>query len=212
MRTTRLAGVILAAAMSLADVRFAMAHVTVNPRKAEPETRHQMFYLRAPVEKEIPVVELGLEVDEAWRKNGGDLNSFELTAGWNLHVEKDDAGKVKRVFWDGGQAPAETFQLVNISMNTPKQPGKYPFKAWQKYSDGSVVWWNERPAEGQGQNEGGSVENPYSVVEIVAKSDQESRSRTPGGAGALQYGALALALAALLVSFVSRNGRGRSGA
>lgn len=207
MRTIGLARLSLAGVMVVFPA-FVFAHVTVNPRKAETGSLHQMFYLRAPVEKEIPVVELGLEVDEQWRKNGGDLNSFELVGGWTLHVEKDEAGKVKRVFWDGGQAPAETFQLVNISMNTPKVPGKYPFKAWQKYTDGSVVWWNEQPAENQGEGEGGKVENPYSVMDVVAATEKTAASRAEtGGGNALQYGTLAAAIAALGLSLVAIRGR-----
>ena len=210
MRTRGLCWIHVAVLAAIPTLSF--AHVTVNPRKAEAETRHQMFYLRAPVEKEIPVVELGLEVDEQWRKNGGDLNSFELVGGWNLHVEKDESGKVKRVFWDGGQAPAETFQLVNISMNTPKVPGKYPFKAWQKYTDGSVVWWNEAPAENQGE-EGTGVENPYSVLEVVAKSEAPaaaSQEAASGGGNTMQYATLGAALAALALSLVAMGKKSRS--
>ncbi len=37
-------------------------HVSINPRTAQAGVRHSRLFARAPVEKEIPVVELGIEV------------------------------------------------------------------------------------------------------------------------------------------------------
>ena len=76
-------------------------HVSVNPRTSEAGVHHKLFYIRAPVEKEIPVVEFGVEVSEEWRQHGGDLNSFQDIPGMELHVEFDDDGKVERVWWTG---------------------------------------------------------------------------------------------------------------
>ena len=64
-------------------------HISVNPRTSEAGIHHKLFYVRAPVEREIPVVELGIEVSEEWRRNGGDLNSFQDVPGMDLHVEFD---------------------------------------------------------------------------------------------------------------------------
>jgi hypothetical protein len=37
-----------------------MAHISVNPRTtSEVGIHHKLFYIRAPVEKAIPVIELG---------------------------------------------------------------------------------------------------------------------------------------------------------
>ena len=196
---------------SAASAVSVFGHVSVNPRKAETGAKHQLFFVRAPVEKEIPVVELGVEVDEQWRKNGGDLNSFQEIPGWTVHVEKDDNGKVKRVFWTGGQAPAETFQMINMSVNTPTEPGKYPFRSWQKYSDDSVVWWNEKPAEG-GNNESddpsAKVQNPYPVVEIRAAKEEAQVASLLGGSS--QYTSVTIALVALALSLIAlKNGRKR---
>ena len=89
-----------------------LAHVSVNPRVTEAGLKHSLFYVRAPVEKEIPVVELGVEVSEEWRKNGGDINSFQDIPGLKLHVEFDEDGKVERVWWTGEGAVMETFHMV----------------------------------------------------------------------------------------------------
>ena len=167
-------------------------HVSVNPRTSAAGIHHKLFYLRAPVEKEIPVVELGIEVSQEWRDNGGDLNSFQDIPGMKLHVEFDDAGKVERVWWTGEGAVVETFQMVYMSMNVPEEPGVYPFKAWQKYTDGSVVWWNEA--------RGRDVANPYPVVTVTRPSFLT--------AGLVQVGSSAIALLALAISLISfRNHR-----
>ncbi len=170
-------------------------HVSVNPRTSEAGIHHKIFYVRAPVEKEIPVVELGIEVSQEWRDNGGDLNSFQDILGMKLHVEFDDDGKVERVWWTGEGAVVETFQMVYMSMNVPEEPGVYPFKSWQKYTDGSVVWWNEPRGEG--------VANPYPIVTVTNPSFLT--------AGMVQIGSGAVALLALAISLISFRNQRKNG-
>jgi hypothetical protein len=150
-----------------------------------------LFYVRAPVEQAIPVIELGFEVSEEWRENGGDVNSFQDIPGWTLHVEFDDEGKVERFFWTDGEAPRETFQLINVSMNVPEKPGEYPFIAWQKYADGKVVRFNEARGEG--------VEFPYPIVTVENEPILT--------AGIVQVSAITIALFALAISLLSFRGR-----
>ncbi len=167
-------------------------HVSINPPTAEVGVRHLRLFVRAPVEKEIPVVELGIEVSPEWRENGGDLGFSEAIAGWSPHREFDEDGKVFRLWWTGGPAEPETFQMIYFTLTIPEKPGVYPFKSWQKYSDGSVVWWNEPRGEG--------VQNPYPVVTV---------SRAPFlTAGIVQVSATTLALLVLAISLLSlRNNR-----
>ncbi len=180
---------------SIILVAFAVplfGHASVNPRNAQAGVHHKIFYVRAPVEKEIPVVEWGYEVSQEWRDNGGDVNSFEDIPGYELHVDFDDDGKVERFYWTGTMAVMETFQMVYVSMNVPEEPGVYPFKSWQKYTDGSVVWWNEPRGEG--------VANPYPAVTVEAPPILT--------AGVVQISGTALALLALGISLLAfRNGR-----
>ena len=171
-------------------------HVSVNPRTTEAGIHHKLFYLRAPVEKEIPVVEFGIEVSQEWRDNGGDLNSFQDIPGMDLHVDFDDEGKVERVWWTGEGAVVETFQMVYMSMNVPEEPGVYSFNAWQKYTDGSVVWWNEPRGEG--------VANPYPIVTVTRPSFLT--------AGLVQVGSGAVALLALAISLISFRSNRKNGA
>ena len=170
-------------------------HISVNPRTSEAGIHHKLFYIRAPVEKEIPVVEFGVVVSEEWRQNGGDLNSFQDIPGMDLHVEFDDEGKVERVWWTGEGAINETFQMVYVSMNVPEEPGVYPFIGWQKYTDDSVVWWNEPRGE--------DVENPYPVVTVTNPPLLT--------AGAVQVGSSAIALVALAIALLSLRNHRRNG-
>ncbi len=192
MQSHKLGSLILASIILVAFAGPLFGHASVNPRTSEAGVHHKIFYVRAPVEKEIPVVELGFEVSQEWRDNGGDVNSFQDIPGYELHVDFDENGKVERFYWTGTRAVVETFQMINVSMNVPEEPGLYPFKSWQKYSDGSVGWWNEPRGEG--------VQNPYPAVTVEAPPILT--------AGVFQVSATAIALVALGISLLAfRNGR-----
>ena len=183
-----------------------MAHISVNPRTtSEVGIHHKLFYIRAPVEKAIPVIELGFEVSEEWRSNGGDVNSFQHVPGWDLNVEFDDEGKVTKVFWTGGEAPRETFLMFYMSMNVPETPGVYRFNSWQKWEDGSELFFNEPRGEG--------VEAPFPTVTVEEPVESPSPTVTvkEGGdflpAGMVQIGSIAIALCALAISLFSIRSR-----
>ena len=168
-------------------------HVSINPSTVQAGIRHLRLFVRAPVEKEIPVVELGIEVSPEWRENGGDLGFSEDISGWMSHRELDEDGKVLRLWWTGDGAEPETFQMIYFTLTIPEKPGVYPFKSWQKYSDGSVVWWNEPQGEG--------VQNPYPIVTV-------ERPPILTAGGVVQVGATTIALLALAISLLSvRNNR-----
>ena len=196
MRISKVSALLVFVILVAAFATPLFGHVSVNPRTSEAGIHHKLFYIRAPVEKEIPVVEFGVEVSEEWRQNGGDLNSFQDIPGMDLHVDFDDEGKVERVWWTGEGAVVETFQMVYVSMNVPEEPGVYPFNSWQKYTDGSVVWWNEP----RGQD----VANPYPVVTVSRPSFLT--------AGLVQVGSSAVAFLALALSLISFRNHRKNGA
>jgi uncharacterized protein YcnI len=195
MRISKFSSLLVTAVLVAAFAAPLFGHVSVNPRTSEAGIHHKLFYVRAPVEKEIPVVEFGIEVSQEWRDNGGDLNSFQDIPGMDLHVEFDDEGLVERVWWTGEGAVVETFQMVYMSMNVPEEPGVYAFNGWQKYTDGSVVWWNEP----RGQD----VANPYPVVTVTRPSFLT--------AGMVQIGSGAVALLALAISLISFRNQRKNG-
>lgn len=195
MRISKFSSLLVTSILVAAFAAPLFGHISVNPRTSEAGIHHKLFYVRAPVEKEIPVVEFGIEVSQEWRDNGGDLNSFQDIPGMDLHVEFDDEGLVERVWWTGEGAVVETFQMVYMSMNVPEEPGVYAFHGWQEYTDGSVVWWNEP----RGQD----VANPYPVVTVTRPSFLT--------AGMVQIGSGAVALLALAISLISFRNQRKNG-
>ena len=178
--------ILLAAAICTFLPTSLIAHVALFPQTTQAGARHESFFIRAPVEKDIPVVELGFEVDEAWIENGGEL-TFEDIPDWTMHVELDTEERVKKVFWTATEEGAlpRTFQMIFMRVNVPEKPGNYPFVSWQKYTDGSVVWWNETRGPG--------VTNPYPTVRVEAEPILT--------AGSLQMSVWGIALLALGMSF-----------
>ena len=195
MRISKFSSLLVTSILVAAFAAPLFGHISVNPRTSEAGIHHKLFYVRAPVEKEIPVVEFGIEVSQEWRDNGGDLNSFQDIPGMDLHVEFDDEGLVERGWWTGEGAVVETFQMGYMSMNVPEEPGVYAFNGWQEYTDGSVVWWNEP----RGQD----VANPYPVVTVTRPSFLT--------AGMVQIGSGAVALLALAISLISFRNQRKNG-
>ncbi len=75
--------------------------------------------------------------------------------------------------------------MIFMRVNVPEKPGNYPFVSWQKYTDGSVVWWNEPRGPG--------VSNPYPTVRV-----EQAPFLT---AGSLQMSVGGIALLALAMAF-----------
>ena len=127
----------------------AFAHVSVNPRRAISGTHHVTFTVRAPVEKDIPTVELKIVIPPEWKEAGGQVDRVELDPLWDVSVERDEDDWIKSVTWSGAEAPDFTFIQFNVIITMPKLTGMQQIKAYQKYSDGSVVAWvEERGGEG----------------------------------------------------------------
>ena len=127
----------------------ALAHVSLNPRQGISGTHHVAFTVRAPVEKDIPTVELKIVIPPEWKDAGGQVDRVELDPLWDVSVEKDEDDWIKSVTWSGAEAPDFSFIQFNLIITLPKLTGVQQIKAYQKYSDGSVVAWVEdRSGEG----------------------------------------------------------------
>jgi len=127
----------------------ALAHVSLNPRQGISGTHHVSFTVRAPVEKDIPTVELKIVIPPEWKDAGGQVDRVELDPLWDVSIEKDEDNWIKSVTWSGAEAPDFSFIQFNLIITLPKLTGMQEIKAYQKYSDGSVVAWvEERGGEG----------------------------------------------------------------
>ena len=129
----------------------ALAHVGLQPRRGISGTRHVAFAVRAPVEKDIPTVELKILIPPEWKEAGGQVDRVELDPLWDVSIERDEDDWIKSVTWSGAEAPDFSFIQFNLIITLPKLTGMQQIKAYQKYSDGSVVAWvedrNEEGAE-----------------------------------------------------------------
>ena len=70
----------------------AFAHVSLNPRQGISGTHHVAFSVRAPVEKDIPTVELKILIPPEWKDAGGQVDRVELDPLWDVGVERADRG------------------------------------------------------------------------------------------------------------------------
>ena len=142
----------------------ALAHVSLSPRQGISGTHHVSFTVRAPVEKDIPTVELKIVIPPEWKDAGGQVDRVELDPLWDVSVEKDEDDWIKSVTWSGAEAPDFSFIQFNLIITLPKLTGMQEIKAYQKYSDGSVVAWvEERGGEG--------VEKPAAGV-LLTESEE----------------------------------------
>ena len=169
----------------------AFAHVVLTPFSGSSGARHQFFSVVAPTEKDIPVVELRIEFPDEWKEAGGEVGRILLDPLWKYTVERDEDDWIKAITWSGAEAPADAFIKFDMIITLPKLMGMQQIKAFQTYTDGSVVGWVEdRNAEG--------VDKPAAGVLLTERSE---RGR-PGGAEAGRTSMLYLGLSGFLGGLV----------
>ncbi len=168
----------------------AFAHVILTPRSGTSGAPHQFFSVVAPTEKDIPVVELRIEFPDEWKEAGGEVGRILLDPLWEYTVERDEDNWNKAITWSGAEAPADAFIKFDMIITMPKLTGMQQIKAFQTYTDGSVVGWVED------RNEEG-VDKPAAGVMLT-----EGRGGRPGGAGGGTNSMLYLGLSGLLGGLV----------
>ncbi len=178
-------GIVFAASSS------AFAHVTVKPGEVEAAAR-QVFSVGVPNESEAAeVVGVRLVIPE-----GLESVRPNAKAGWTVEVKKTGEGedaKVSELIWTGGSVPVDQRDEFLFQGKAPAKTGELKWKAYETYSDGTTVAWEEEPSEKEGSK-------PYSVTKIVepAKPAANVSSEAPAGDGASNGKVnLAIALGAL---------------
>ena len=202
MKVTRLSCFAAVLALFAFD---AFAHVGMFPRQGKAGERHQFFTVRAPVEKEIPNVELKIEIPPDWKAAGGKVDRVLLDPLWKVNVEKDQDDWIKSITWSGAEAPEWAFIQFGMIITLPKLTGLQQIKAYQKYSDGSVVSWIEDATK-----EG--VEKPAArlVLNEGGQGEEGGPQRAAAGGGVLYPGISGLVgvlLGAGLMSVLRRNNK-----
>lgn len=156
-------GVLLGVA-TLAFSASASAHVVVKPAEAVT-AGFQTFTIGVPNEKDTSttsvklVIPAGLKYVQSTQK-----------AGWQIDVEKDGTGEdatVKSITWSGNEVKAGFRDDFTFSGQVPEKATELQWKAYQTYSDGTVVSWDKASS---GDNHESEDENsgPFSVTKVVA--------------------------------------------
>lgn len=123
---------------------FAAAHATVRTETGLTESKvaaSETYRLNVPTEKEISTTEVRLVIPA-----GVTVTRFQVMPGFTRTVTKNAAGLVTEVVWKGRIAPMEYARFF-FSARNPEAAGTLSWKVYQKYSDGSVVAWDDTDAE-----------------------------------------------------------------
>lgn len=157
--------VLSAAVLGLAAVVVlplsAAAHVVVSPGEVGVGKR-QVFSVGVPNESETAqVVSVRLVIPD-------ELESLRpnVKPGWNVEVKKTGTGedsKVTEIIWSGGSVPVDQRDEFLFQAKAPAKTTELNWKAYETYSDGTVVAWDQEP-KGDGHGEGAK---PYSITKVV---------------------------------------------
>lgn len=176
---------------ALASAGTASAHVTVKPGEVATAT-YQVFTVSVPNEKDIPTVSVRLLIPEG-------LEGVTPTkkAGWEIATETEDA-EVRSITWSGGEITDGLRDEFTFSARTPDSPTELQWKAYQTYTDGTVVAWDEEESD-DGHRHGDGDSGPFSVTNVVAEDAGASDSSATAEENALIADAQARADRALYV-------------
>jgi uncharacterized protein YcnI len=185
----------------------AAAHVTLDPNEAV--VGWQQYGINIPNEKDMPTVELRLIVPD-----GVDVMGILPIAGWT-HTEKtvpaektasmDDESPTERITeitWSGGKINPGEFMTFRISTRYEGNPAELTWKAYQKYSDGTIVAWD------------GTGDEPAPKVTILSESKIDSVANavnslhgksSSNSATWLSVFAVLLSVTAIIASFMKRH-------
>jgi uncharacterized protein YcnI len=135
----------IAAITMLSMVLFAgmaSAHVTVQPKETT-QGSYEVFTVRVPSEKEnVTTKSVKVRVPE-----GFTLSRTQPKPGWKTELEKSADGAITSVTWtaEGAGLSQTEFDEFRIQGKVAADAKELAWKAYQTYSDGSVVEWTGAP-------------------------------------------------------------------
>lgn len=181
-----LLGTILAIATSLALSAAASAHVVVQPDSVEPGA-WQTFSMSVPNEKDTPTTRVILQIP-----NTLDSVTPTVQSGFTIQVAKDKDA-VKSITWTG-QIPVGQRAEFGFSAQAPSKEGELRWIAYQYYSDGSVVKWQQDPGSDKS-------DAPYSLTKVASttRGTANNSSNVSNLALGLSVAAIVLSLGTLFI-------------
>ncbi len=210
----------IVAALSLFFVPgLAGAHATVQPRVVTAGS-YEVFVLRVPNEKEVPTVEVRVEVPEGFA-----VSRVKPVPGWNYEFTRGADGRtVTAITWSGGKILDGEFQDFEFQGKTHATPGRYAWRVYQTYEGGEVVAWagasdSNTPASFMEVRAGEAVTDahgqeqappaPTAPAPAPAPAADPAAAQAPAAAASplttgAAYGGLVLGAAALVLSLRRR--------
>ncbi len=191
----------------------AMAHVVVKPNQAGVAA-YQTFTVGVPNEKDIPTVSVRLLIPEGIKSV-----TPNVKPGWKIEVKKEGEGEnavVKEISWIGGSIPEGQRDEFLYSAQVPSSPTTIAWKAYQTYSDGTVVSWDQEPNADMTDDQREQMEKenlgPLSQTKIVddlstSQTTNEVVNQPTSGNKSLGISLVALALSALAIGMQLRKSK-----
>jgi uncharacterized protein YcnI len=151
-------GVALAGSVLL-GVSMVSAHVIVTPSKVGIATT-QTFSVSVPSEKDgLSVTTVRLLIPAGMKEVIPSVHP-----GWKIEIKKDAKDVVTEIDWTGGPIPGGQRDDLTFNAQVPVSATTVNWKAYQTYSDGTVVSWDQAPVAGK---ETDDSLTPYSVTAVV---------------------------------------------
>ncbi len=159
-------------AASLLLTNQALAHAVVKPNTAGIG-KFQSFSLGVPSEKPIATIGIRLVLPD-----GLNYITPNVKPGWKVNIKKEMTGKeitdndgmkmpeqkITEISWTGGSIPAGMRDDFIFSAQVPSTPTTLKWKVYQTYADGSVVSWDQDPAQ---KDFDFSKMGPYSQTHVI---------------------------------------------
>lgn len=142
MRKNSIQGILIGIASLFLFVTPALAHVIVYPHQVGI-AQTMDFTVSVPNERDTPVTKVRLLIPSGM----SDVQP-NTTQGWTIttkSVGKGDSEIVSEIDWSNGSIPVGQREEFIFQAQVPPQPVTLDWKAYQTYSDGTVVSWDQNP-------------------------------------------------------------------
>ncbi len=178
----------------------ALAHVAVTPAEVVTASR-QDFSVGVPNEKDIPTTSVRLVLAEG-------LSSVTpyVKPGWDIEMKTSGEGEdanITEIIWSGGKISQGLRDVFVFRAMTPADETTLVWKAYQTYSDGTVVSWDQEESEDGHDEAEDETKGPQSETKVVKalSTDHVSEKESPQLLNWVAYGALLIAAVSLALNF-----------
>jgi uncharacterized protein YcnI len=177
---------------------LASAHVIVHPSQA-PAGQSQIFTVTMPNERDgVQVTKLKLMLPPGLK-----YVTPTVLPGWQITTKdaKNSRGElqVAAIIWSGGHLKPGLGAQLSFAAETPEKATNLHWKAYQTYSDGTVVSWDQKPTKSDMQSD--PTVDPYSVTHIVSSTtDDASTPSSDTTNRTIAIVALVLSVLALIIA------------